>query len=140
MKAYFDTSALVPLLIDEPGTDSAGAAWDQAENVISVRLIYAEARAALARAERGGRITSADHDRAALGLDELVEQVEFVELDDALVRVAGDLAREHALRGYDAVHLASALLIGDPDVVLVAGDGALLTAAGAEGLATASTA
>jgi predicted nucleic acid-binding protein len=137
LKAYFDTSALVPLLIDEPGTDAAGTAWDLAENVISVRLIYAEARAALAQAARVGRITSANHDRAVRGLDELVEQMEFVEVDDALVRLSGDLAQDHALRGYDAVHLASALRVGSPDVVLVAGDGSLLAAAGAEGLATA---
>ncbi len=137
MKAYFDTSALVPLLVLEPGTEAAGDAWDQAENVMSARLIYAEARAALAQAARGGRITSANHDRAVPGLDELVEQMEFVEVDDALVRVAGDLAQKHALRGYDAVHLASALRVAGRDVVLVAGDGALLTAAGAEGLATA---
>lgn len=140
MRAYFDTSALVPLLIDEPGTDAAGAAWDQAENVISVRLIYAEARAALAQAARAGRITSAHHVRAVQGLEELVEQMAFVEVDDALARVAGDLAQSHALRGYDAVHLASALRVGSPDVLLVAGDGALLAAAGAEGLATATTA
>lgn len=139
MKAYFDTSALVPLLIDEPGTEAAGDAWDQAENVISARLIYAEARAALAQAARRGRITSDNHDRAVQGLDELVEQMAFVEVDDALVRVAGDLAQEHALRGYDAVHLASALRVGSPDVVLVTGDGALLAAASAEGLATATT-
>ena len=55
------------------------------------------------------------------------------------MRTAGDLAQARALRGYDAVHLASALRVGDPDVVLVTGVGALLAAAGAEGLATAAT-
>ena len=61
-----------------PHVHPAGTAWDEAENVMSIRLIYAEARAALAQAARGGRITSADHDRAVRGLDELVEQMEFV--------------------------------------------------------------
>jgi hypothetical protein len=44
----------------------------------------------------------------------------------------------HGLRGYDAVHLAAADRIRDPDVVVVAGDHALLDAASAEGLAIAA--
>ena len=51
---------------------------------------------------------------------------------------AGALAESRRLRGYDAVHLAAALRAQDPDLVLVAGDRALLDAAAAEGLATAS--
>ena len=140
MKAYFDTSALVPLLIDEPGTETAGAAWDAAARVVSVRLVYAEARAALAQAFRVGRITSGHHDRSVAGLKELIDQFDYVDVDDPLVRMAGELAHQHSLRAYDAVHLAAALKVGDPDLVLVAGDGALLTAATVEGLATTTTA
>lgn len=140
MKAYFDTSALVPLLVDEPGTGAAGTAWDDAERVVTVRLAYAEARAALAQAARLGRITTAHRNRSASALDELLDQVEFVEVDDALVHAAGALGEQHSLRAYDAVHLAAALTVSDLRLVLVAGDLALLAAATAEGLATAPTA
>ena len=37
-------------------------------------------------------------------------------------RHAGQLARTHGLRGADAVHLASALVIGDPDLVFAVWD------------------
>jgi prevent-host-death family protein len=47
--ADFDTSALIPLLIEEPGSVRAGRVWDVADHVTSVRLIYTEARAALAQ-------------------------------------------------------------------------------------------
>jgi len=40
----------------------------------------------------------------------------------AVERHAGHLARTHALRGADAVHLASALAIGDPDLVVAVWD------------------
>lgn len=60
MIAYFDTSALIPLLIEEPRSPRAGRVWDVAEHVTSVRLIYTEARAALARAARLGRLSSTD--------------------------------------------------------------------------------
>ncbi|CAN5819560.1 hypothetical protein BH18ACT2_BH18ACT2_20760 [soil metagenome] len=38
MIAYFDTSAIVPLLIDEPGTALAARTWTIADRVVSVRL------------------------------------------------------------------------------------------------------
>jgi predicted nucleic acid-binding protein len=43
-------------------------------------------------------------------------------LDDALARTAGELAERHALRGYDAVHLASATAIDDPALVIATWD------------------
>ena len=60
-----------------------------------------------------------------------------VELTASVERHAGVLAREHALRGADAVHLASALVIGDPDLVLAVWDRRLHTAALAAGLRVA---
>ena len=46
----------------------------------------------------------------------------------------------HALRSYDAMHLASALLIKDSDVVMAAGDQKLLEAARFMGIATSKLA
>lgn len=140
MKAYFDTSAVVSLLIAEPGTAAAGAAWDDADRVVSVRLAHVEARAALAQAAPLGRISPAQHRRSVAGLERLLEQVEVVDIDDELVRTAGELAERHGLRAYDAVHLGAALTVGDQRSVFVAGDRALLSAATAEGLATTATA
>ena len=45
-----------------------------------------------------------------------------VELTAAVERHAGQLARSHALRGADAVHLASALAVADPDLVVAVWD------------------
>ena len=38
MIAYFDTSALIPLIFEEPDTQRCGRVWDVAEQVTSVRL------------------------------------------------------------------------------------------------------
>ena len=62
-------------------------------------------------------------------LDMRLNQMDVIELDDQLARRAGDLAEVHSLRGYDAVHVAAADRLRDPDLVLVAGDGALVQAA-----------
>ena len=138
MNAYFDTSAIVPLLIDEAGSDAARQLWDEAIRILSVRLLYPEARAAMAQAHRIGRLT-APQLRAAVGtLEDRYPQVHVVEIDDELARRAGGLAEVHGLRGYDAVHLAAADRASDRDLVVVAGDRALLGAAASLGLTTAT--
>lgn len=138
MIAYFDTSALVPLLIEEPGSAPAARLWDGADRIVSVRVAYPEARAALAHARRIGRVTAQQLRSAVDELGQRCEEIDLVDIDDALAQRAGDLAEEHALRGYDAVHLAAAFLVNDSDLVLVAGDRPLLSAATAAGLATAA--
>jgi uncharacterized protein len=136
--AYFDTSAVMPLLIAEPGSARSASLWDSADRVVSVRLIYPETRAALAQAERLGRLTARQLRDAVTGFDSLFEEIDIVEVDDALARRAGELAEVGRLRGYDAVHLAAADRVRDPNVVVIAGDGALLDAATAEGMTVAA--
>jgi uncharacterized protein len=62
-----------------------------------------------------------------------------VEVDDFPVRRAGEVAQHHALRGYDAIHLAAAERVGHDTTVMVAGHPDLRAAAGAFGLAVTST-
>jgi predicted nucleic acid-binding protein len=139
MIAYFDTSAIIPLIIDEPASVVCERVWNEAARVVGVRLLYAEARAALARAERMGRVDDRQLDGAITELDALLDAVDYVEVTDHLVRVAGQLAQDHALRGYDAVHLAAARSVADEDLVLITGDRELAAAALDLGLGVAET-
>jgi uncharacterized protein len=136
--AYFDTSAVVPLLVVEAGSARAAVLWNGADRVVSARLVYPEGRAALAQAHRLGRLTARQLRAAVTEFDSRYEEFDLVEADDPLTRHAGRLAEAHGLRGYDAVHLAAAHRVSDIDLVLVAGDGALLSAATAEGMAIAA--
>ena len=138
MIAYFDTSAVVPLLVVEAGSTRAAVLWDGADRVVSARLVYPEGRAALALAHRLGRLTARQLRAAVAELDSKYEEFDLVEVDDMLARRAGHLAEAHGLRGYDAVHLAAADRVRDPDLVVVAGDGALLAAAATESIAIAA--
>lgn len=69
-------------------------------------LVYAEGRAALAAARRSNRLTQRIYAEAIENFDRTYEEVASIGVDDQLTRTAGALASEHALRGYDAVHLA----------------------------------
>lgn len=128
MIAYFDTSALVPLIVAEPTSAACRAAWNSAERVVTVRLAYVEAVAALARADRAGRLGARGLDESISELDDFWSEVEIVELDAELTRVAAALARDRALRGYDAVHCAAGVSVSSDDVVVVSGDRDLLAA------------
>ena len=77
MIAYFDTSALVPLLVDEPSSSACRRLWDDADDVVSTRLAYVEAAAALCRARRLGRLTSRRQRAALRSLEELWSQAQI---------------------------------------------------------------
>jgi uncharacterized protein len=68
---YVDTSALVPLLISEPASGVCGELWDSADSLLTTRLSYIEAAAALAMAHRMGRISRADVEASRSVLDQL---------------------------------------------------------------------
>ncbi len=139
MIGYLDTSAFVPLLVVEPSTPLCRRFWDDADAVVSSRLLYVDAAAALAQAVRIGRLTEEERRSAGTLLDELWDEFEVVEVDELLVREAADLAQCYALRGYDAVHSASAQQLDDDDVVVAAGDRRLLTAWTALSMSTLDT-
>ena len=139
MIAYFDTSAVIPLLIGEPSSATCVRMWNEAARSISVRLLYPEARAALARAERMGRITKRQHLVAVAELEKIITEIDHVEVTAQLARNAGDLALAHQLRGHDAVHLAAAMTALDAELVLVTGDDDLAGAARAQCLPVALT-
>jgi predicted nucleic acid-binding protein len=137
--AYFDTSAVIPLLVDETGTELCSRLWNESTRVVSVRLVHPEARAALAQARRLGRITRSQLAEAVAELDSLVDQIDIIELGADIARSAGDLAEQHGLGGYDSVHLAAALAVADDELVLLTGDTELATAAVSAGIAVAAS-
>ncbi len=136
MIGYLDTSALVPLLVAEPTSAACRRFWDDADDVVASRLTFVETAAALAAATRSGRLTTAQHRRALALLDRLWLELAVIEADDRLVRRAAELADRLALRGYDAVHCASAAQLEDDDLVAATGDARLRRAWAELGIAT----
>jgi hypothetical protein len=134
---YYDSSAFVKLLADEAGSDLAAELWDACDAAVASRLAYPEVRAALAAAARNHDLGDHDLGTAEQAWDGYWAATRPVELTPAVEQHAGQLARAHALSGTDAVHLASALAIGDPDLIVAAWDRRLHTAAQEAGLRVA---
>ncbi|MCU1664609.1 MAG: PilT protein [Pseudonocardia sp.] len=136
MIGYLDTSAFVPLLVAEPGSGACRRFWDDADAVVSNRLLYVESAAALAQAHRMDRLTDRQQAQASELLLRLWAEMEVVEVDQPLVEAAAAAARKLALRGYDAVHCVSAEQLMDDDLVAASGDRRLLAAWHELGVAT----
>ena len=136
MIGYFDSSALVKLVLAEEHCNLVADFWDACDSVGASHLGYAEVCSALSRA-RGDRIKDDIAHRQAIGRwDDSWESIWPVPLTEELAMAAGNLTATHGLSGADAVHLASALAIGRDHVVMAVFDRKLHQAAVAEGLAT----
>jgi uncharacterized protein len=132
---YFDASAFVKLLVEEDGSELVAEIWDRCDAAVSSRLAYAEVRAALAASLRNSQISADDSSRVAGDWEEYWRAVRPIELTASVELAAGALAERHALRGADAVHLASVLAVALTDEVLFAvWDRRLHTGAVAEGI------
>jgi predicted nucleic acid-binding protein len=97
---------------------------------------YPEGRAALAAARRARRLDAGAYSRALDDFEATQAELLGVGIDEPLARHAGDLAEELKLRGYDAVHLATALALG-ADTTLVTCDKELAQAAIGKGCGVA---
>lgn len=137
---YFDSSALVKLLTEEPGSDLAAELWDGCDAAVASRLAYPEVCAALAAADRNHDLTEHELNTAERTWGEYWAAIRPVELTTAVEQRAGQLTRSHALCGADAVHLASALAIGDYDLVMAVWDRRLHWGARSAGLRVAPSA
>ena len=110
MIVYLDASALVKRYVAEAGSTAVGKLIDQAEALGTSVISRAEVSAAFAKAVRMKFVT---RDAAALVMKQFsADWPHFIrlQLNETLVARAASLAWEQGLRGYDAVHLATALV------------------------------
>ena len=137
---YFDASALVKLVVEEEGSGVAATLWDGCDAAMSSRIAYPEVCAALVAANRNHDLDDDGYATAVRDWEEFWAAVRPVELTRDVERRAGELAVCRALRGADAVHLASAMAVDVVDLVVAVWDHRLHAAAAAEQLTVAPAA
>ena len=111
MICYLDTSALLKLYVREPGSEMVRKLVDEAAVVATSKVAYPEARAALARGRREGLLREKEYRQVVVALQNDWPRYLAVEVSDSLVWLAGELAEKHHLRGFDSIHLASAITL-----------------------------
>ena len=138
MIVYVDASALVKRYVTEPGSAAVNAVLAGAAALGTSVITRAEVAAALGKAARMRVVSEADA-AAALGAfaGDWADLTRLRLTESTAVRAAS-LAWDHGLRGYDAVHLATALLwreLMDAPVMLATFDRQLWDAASGLGFA-----
>jgi predicted nucleic acid-binding protein len=134
---YLDTSSLVKLYAPEMESAVIKQLVETAEVIATSQLAYVEARAAFARKRRERGLTPKDYRTVVQDFEDDWESYFVVDASSALVKLAGNLTEKHALRGYDAIHLASAVTLqqqADRPVTFSCFDTRLSLAARREGL------
>jgi predicted nucleic acid-binding protein len=134
---FWDSSAIVPLLLEEPISPSMVAEYLREPEQIAWWATGIECVSALARAERDGRLATAAMADAVGRLEALERAWAAVQPTDQLRELAVRLLRVHALRAADALQLAAALVAaeGHPgSLTVISLDERLALAAEREGL------
>lgn len=109
MVVYLDTSALVKLYVEEEeGRELVRRAVVEADRVVTSTVAYTETRAALARKQREGIFAEEQLRSAVSDLDRNWAEFLSLPVSNSVARLAGEMAEQYALRGFDAIHLASA--------------------------------
>lgn len=138
---FWDASAILPLLVREPGSELSQG-WLQADpEVVLWTLTRVELASSIERLARERSLNRTDRLNILRRAERIASDAHEV-IDVAAVRVrAVTLLARHALRAADAAQLAAALLVADPDpssLTMVVLDRRLADAAAREGLSVLS--
>ncbi|MGH7854952.1 MAG: type II toxin-antitoxin system VapC family toxin [Candidatus Binatia bacterium] len=108
---YFDTSALVKRFVQEKGSPVVHSLFKSAAGVATAKIAYAEIFAGLNRKLRERDLSKAQYSVACRQFENDWHAYVRVELQDDILLLARDLIQRHPLKGFDAVHLGSALCL-----------------------------
>jgi predicted nucleic acid-binding protein len=135
MTTYADGTAIFKRIAEQPGSDLAGTIWARAEVVACSVIAFPEVKATAARAYRDGRVDGDDLREAVCSLERVFAEATVIPVDVELAVAAGELAEHHGLAAADALHLAAALSLDAPRVVVATWSPGLASAAADCGMA-----
>lgn len=138
MIIYFDTSALIKHYIQETDTDIVDEAWGSDSMAATSVVAYAETIATLSRKYRDKQLSELEYSNCLKQVNDDFSHFILVPIDNDLNKNIAQLVSKYPLKGFDAIHLASALILTQlsiPGVKFLCFDKQLSFAAQQEGLA-----
>jgi predicted nucleic acid-binding protein len=139
MILYLDTSALLKKYIQEPGSSEVIAGWKEATGIVTSSVAYAESLASFYRKKREVTIHDKKFETILGSFQRDWRSFIRVEVSDDLNETIDKIVGDFPLRGFDAIHLASALIIQEDvseDFLFACYDKVLFLAAQKAGLQT----
>ena len=139
MILYLDTSALVKRYFYEPYSEDVISKWKSATQIVTSFVAYAETMASMYRKKRNSGLAEPVIRKTADAFHQDWQSFIRVEVNDTLNEYIDRVVEKYPLRGFDAIHLASAIVIHErlpEDFVFACFDDRLAGAAQLEGLET----
>ena len=132
---FWDTSAIVPLLVKEQRSADVRVVLHDDPDIITAAITSLEVTSALWRRRHIGTLSLADHQRVERDFAELSARWNAIAQSPEILEAASRVLARHSLRTLDALQLASALVLAPTTGVLplVTLDKRLTAAARAEG-------
>lgn len=109
---YIESSALLAALLD--GDPAARKAIRAPGRLVTSALTLAEANRAVVRSRATGRVTAAAEREAIRGLQTFARRCEIVAVSEEVLIRAGSPFPVEPIRTLDAIHIATAELLGEP--------------------------
>ncbi|MGA1869666.1 MAG: type II toxin-antitoxin system VapC family toxin [bacterium] len=113
MITYFDTSSIVKWFFDEPYMDLARSIKDRATLAFTSLIAYPEVMSAMNRAWKDERCSQLEMEMVRDEFHAVWHQFKWIKINERLMELAGQLVFRHSLRGFDSVHLASAITLAE---------------------------
>lgn len=137
MIAYFDSSSIVKWFFDEQYADLARDIRDAKSIAFTSFIAFPEVMSAINRAWRGGQCLKKEMEIIRSEFHRIWPDFKWIKVTESLMYHAGQLVFTYNLKGFDAIHLASALLLMEEgegvDIFFSCFDKRLNQAAGKEG-------
>lgn len=110
---FWDSSAVVPLLIDQRATAAVQSEYERDPEILVWWATAVETHSALARIEREGLIERSSLTESLRRLDGFIQSWREVDATARVRQAAIRLLRVHPLRAADALQLGAAVVAGE---------------------------
>ncbi|MGA1823167.1 MAG: type II toxin-antitoxin system VapC family toxin [bacterium] len=137
MILYLDTSALIKRYVEEDKSEEVDNLWEEAIEIASSTVVFAESMATFCRKFREGVFSETEYIQTISEFKNEYHRFIIVPISSELNRIIEEILLKYPLRGFDSIHLASALLIqknSNLNTIFACFDHSLNKAAEQEGL------
>ena len=111
MILYCDTSALVKRYVEESRSDEVDALWENAMEIATSVVAFSEALETFSRKFREGVLAEIEYMETIKIFKDDYARFILVPVSLELNQMIEELLIKYSLRGFDSIHLASALII-----------------------------
>ena len=112
MISYFDTSAIVKFYISETGSEAAREVFELSDVLATSSISYVETISVFTRINNDKKLSDSDYKNIISNFKKDWGDLFVLKIDNAIIKTAGQFIESYKIKGYDSVHLASAVILG----------------------------